>query len=113
MNDYSEDTLVERPAIAVFVELGWETANLFNERFGPEGVGTFGRETLAEVVLAPRLRAALERLNPGVAPEALRLAVEELTLDRSALSPAEANRAVYRLLKDGVLDGDNVGTLLL
>ncbi len=38
MNDYSEDTLVERPAIAVFAELGWKTANLFNERFGPEGV---------------------------------------------------------------------------
>jgi type I restriction enzyme R subunit len=100
MSDYSENTLVEQPAIAVFAELGWQTVNAFHELFGSQG--TLGRETSAEVVLVPKLRAALKRLNPGLPPEALRLAVEELTRDRSALSPAHANREVYHLLKDGV-----------
>lgn len=31
---YSEDALVERPAIALFKQLGWSTANCFNEAFG-------------------------------------------------------------------------------
>jgi hypothetical protein len=26
--EYSEDSLVEQPAIALFAELGWETTNL-------------------------------------------------------------------------------------
>jgi len=29
--DYTEDTLVEQPAIALFREMGWETANLYGE----------------------------------------------------------------------------------
>jgi len=48
------------------------------------------------------LRTALQRLNPGMAGEAIELAIEELTRDRSALSMVHANREVYRLLKDGV-----------
>ena len=120
MNPYSEDTLVERPAIALFGQLGWETANCFDEVFGvvgrdvpPErlygdaatagpGRPYLGRETPAEVVLRPRLAAALARLNPDLPPEALALAVEELCRDRSALSPVAANREIYDLLRDGV-----------
>ena len=108
-SDYSEDSLVEQPAIALFAELDWETANCFQEKFGENG--TLGRETPNEVVLVPRLRAALLRLNPDLPTEAIALAIEELTRDRSALSPANANREVYKLLKDGVkvsfLDADN------
>lgn len=98
--DYSEDALIEQPAIALFAELGWETANCFYETFGQNG--TLGRETSSEVVLVPRLRAALERLNPDLPPDAIALAIEELTRDRSAMSPAQANRGIYRLLKNGV-----------
>ena len=106
-NPYSEDTLVERPAIALFGQLGWETANCFDEVFGDAatagpGRPYLGRETPAEVVLRPRLAAALARLNPDLPPEALALAVEELCRDRSALSPVEANREIYGLLRDGV-----------
>jgi hypothetical protein len=36
------------------------------------------------VVLVSRLRAALERLNPALPPEAITAAVDELTRDRSA-----------------------------
>ena len=101
MHEYSEDALVEQPAIALFRDaLGWETLNCLHETLGPGG--TPGRETFAEVVLLRRLRPALERLNPDASREAIELAIEELARDRSALNPAHANREVYRLLKDGV-----------
>src|SRR5258708_9064737 len=100
MQDYSESALVEKPAIALFAALGYKTANTFHERLGKNG--TLGRETYDEVVLSPRLRAALHRLNPGLSWEAIEIAVEELTRDRSALSLANANREVYGLLKNGV-----------
>ena len=97
---FSEDSLIEQPAIALLGELGWETANCYDETFGPEG--TLGRETSSEVVLLSRLRPPWQRLNPDLPPEALTLAIEELTRDRSLMSPAHANREVYQLLKDGV-----------
>ncbi len=50
--DYSEDTLVEQPAIALFVELGYETANCFYEKVGTSD-STLGRETTEQVVLVP------------------------------------------------------------
>jgi len=99
--DYSEDALVEQPAVMLFAELGWETYNAFHE-FETPGGRPLGRETKAEVVLVSRLRAALERLNPGVPAEALELAIEELTRDRSVMSLAQANRQIYSLIKDGV-----------
>ena len=100
MNDFTENTLVEQPAIALFAGLGWETANCFDEKFGEDC--TLGRETSSEVVLVPRLRLTLERLNPALPKEAIELAIEELARDRSIMSPANANREVYQLLKNGV-----------
>ncbi|HET7322226.1 MAG TPA: type I restriction endonuclease subunit R [Longimicrobiaceae bacterium] len=97
---YTEDELVEQPAIELFAELGWQTVNAFHETFGEHG--TLGRENAGEVVLLPRLRAALRALNPSLPAEALEQAAEELTRSRSALSPAAANREIYQLLKDGV-----------
>jgi type I restriction enzyme R subunit len=61
-----------------------------------------GRETPTEVVLISRLRPALKRLNPDLPKAAIDLAIEELVKDRSLMAPAQANREVYRLLKDGV-----------
>src|SRR6266496_30024 len=100
MYNYSEDILVEQPTIELFAELGYETANTFHEKLGNNG--TLGRETDNEVVLVPRLRAALQRLNPDLPHEAIELAIEELTGDRSAFSPANANREIYQLLKQGI-----------
>lgn len=97
---YSEELLVEQPAIGLLDKLGWQTTSAMEEVLGPEG--TLGRETQTEVVLFGRLRAALKRLNPGLPDEAVASAVEELTRDRSAMSLAAANREVYGLLKDGV-----------
>jgi type I restriction enzyme R subunit len=56
---YSEDELIEQPAIALFGELGWETADCYHE-FEQAGGSPLGRETAAEVVLVRRLRAALD-----------------------------------------------------
>jgi len=50
--DYSEDALVEQPAIKLFASLGWQTANLFCEKFGEKS--TLGRETTSEVIFVPR-----------------------------------------------------------
>jgi type I restriction enzyme R subunit len=96
----SEDAGIEQPTIALFEELGWETLNCYHENFGP--LSLLGRETTAEVVLIQRLRTALERLNPGIATVALEAAIDEVTKDRSAMSRARANQAVYALLRDGV-----------
>lgn len=98
--EYSEDALIEQPAVGLFRSLGYEVRNCFNETFGEQG--TLGRETSAEVVLVRRLRVALERLNADLPPEAIQSALEELTKDRSLLSPVNANREVHRLLRDGV-----------
>ncbi len=100
LNEYTEDALVEQPAIALFATLGWETINAYQETLGTGG--TLGRETRQEVVLRPRLMAALSRLNPDLPREALELAEEELARDRSAMIAVNANREVYGLLKDGV-----------
>ena len=100
MSEYSEDNLVEKPAIELFSKLGWETANCFYEVCGPNG--TLGRETTTEVVLVSRLRPAMERLNPDLPAESFEQAIEELLRDRSAMSVAAANREIYKLLKDGV-----------
>lgn len=98
---YSEEQLVELPAIGLFGTLGWQTLSALEETFGPDG--TLGRETKNEVVLTPRLTAALAKLNPGLPSDILKNAVDELVRDRSAMTLEAANREVYELLKDGVL----------
>ena len=97
---YTEDQLVEQPAIGLFAELGWQTVVAMEEIFGAGG--TLGREASGEVVLVSRLSAALTRLNPALPPEAITAAVDELTRDRSAMSLEAANREVYLLLKEGI-----------
>ena len=99
---YTEDQLVEQPAIGLFAELGWQTVSASEEFFGrSRGDEThlslaesqslltsspticLGRETKGEVVLVSRLRAALERLNPTLPPEAITAdgLIEWLTAD--------------------------------
>src|SRR2546422_7971432 len=75
-HSYSEDQLVEQPAIQLFADMGWQTASATEEVFGVGG--TLGRETKGEAVLVPRLRAALQHLNPSLRPEALSGAIDQL-----------------------------------
>ena len=97
---YSEDALVEQPAIALFGALGWKTINAYGEF--DHGTSILGRETKAEVILKSHLRLALLRINPDVAVESIHQAIEELTRDRSRMSAVAANREIYLLLKSGV-----------
>jgi len=102
----SEQAL-ENTTLALFAELGWQTVNAYHEVYGetpdaPAGGPTLGRATRGEVVLRPRLEAALTRLNPDLPPEALQQAIAELTRDRSAMTLVRANREIYALLKEGV-----------
>ena len=110
--DYTEELLVEQPAIELFAELGWATVSAMEESFGsaepspqpsPSGRGSWlGRETKSEVVLIPKLRAALERLNPSLPSDAITSAINELARDRAAMSLAAANREVWEKVRDGV-----------
>ena len=97
---YTEDQLVEQPAIQLFRELGWDTVNAYGETLGPQG--TLGRDNRSEVFLVQRLRSAIARLNPDVPSEAVEEAVAEITKPRTAMYYARANQQVYALLKDRI-----------
>ena len=101
MNLYSEDELIEQPAINLLAEMEWETRNCYTE-FDQRDGNPLGRQTKSEVVLTARLQPALERLNPTATQEAITKAIEELTRSRSVMSDVEANREIYTHLKDGV-----------
>src|SRR4030042_27943 len=100
MSDYSENTLIEQPAIELLKGLGWKHINALHETLGLSGI--LGRDNQSEIILQSRLRSAFHRLNPDLPPEAYNLAFEELTRDRSRLSMAGANREIYQLLRNGV-----------
>lgn len=96
----SEDSAVERPALELLQELGWARINLREEKLGP-GNPT-GRTSFRQTWLPARLKAALERLNPGLPHKAITMAADALTEPRSAMLPMAANRALLDLLVDGV-----------
>jgi len=100
---FSEQHLVEEPALGLLEHLGYELVNAYTELLGPDAVadGAPGRDNQSEVVLRHRLRPKLAELNPELPPAALEAAAEELTLDRSVMDPVRANRAVWTLLRDG------------
>ena len=83
-----KDLLIEQPAIELLRLLGWDYKNLFHETFGD--TGTEKRSSRREVILTHRLRNALLKLNSLLPTEAIDLAVEELTGDRSAMIPVSA-----------------------
>lgn len=101
-HDYTEDQLVEQPAIGLLAELGWQVAGPDPAKGDAKDAGLLGRESKTEVVLVPRLRTALEKLNPTLPPDAIAAAIDELCRDRSAMLPEQANREVYLLLKEGI-----------
>ena len=98
--DYSEDSLIEQPAIEIFISLGYSHLNCFDESFGENS--TLGRETSTDVVLISKLKPALIKLNRNLPPEAINKAIEIIIADRSILNPAVANKEIYKLIKEGV-----------
>ncbi|HEV8262120.1 MAG TPA: HsdR family type I site-specific deoxyribonuclease, partial [Burkholderiales bacterium] len=86
--------------------LAWLDALGYTVLHGPDiAVGMLGAErsdpNYRDVVLDRRLRQALVRLNPDLPPEALEDAYRKLTR-ADAPSLIERNRALHRMLVDGV-----------
>ncbi len=75
-HSYTEDRLIEQPAVELFDELNWTTISAREEIFGPSG--TLQRETSAEVVLQTRLQSVLAKLNPKLPSEAITAVVDQL-----------------------------------
>lgn len=100
IKNFSEQGLVEQAAIEIFESLGYIHQNCYDETFGENA--SLGRETSMDVVLVPRLKEALTRLNPKIPVTGIDSAIEEITRDRSVLSPTRANSEIYKLIKDGV-----------
>ena len=79
MSTYTEDHLVEQPAIQLMQhERGWDVVNCYEWN---GGVSNQDRDGMREVVLVSRLRPALQRLNPDLPVEAIEGAVEEIYRD--------------------------------
>jgi type I restriction enzyme R subunit len=97
---YTEDQLVEQPAIKLFEDLGWESVNAYHETLGPDGA--LGRDNRSEVFLIRRLTAAIARLNPEMPAEAVEQAVTEITRQRTVMHYARANQQIHGLMRDRV-----------
>lgn len=101
----NEDTMVQA-TIADHLEkvLGWESVYAFDtETFEilPAG-GNLGRTSKRDMVLRPRLRAALERLNPGLSADTYDKAVAEVAGYVAGQSLLAINQEKHNLLRDGV-----------
>ncbi|MDH3210485.1 MAG: HsdR family type I site-specific deoxyribonuclease, partial [Burkholderiaceae bacterium] len=101
MTAFSE-SVVEQAALAWLESAGWQV------RSGAEiapGEPVAERDDYRQVVLAQRLRDALARLNPVLPAEALDDAFRKLTrlgLENAGAELIVRNRALHRLLVDGV-----------
>jgi type I restriction enzyme R subunit len=87
---------VEEYAIGWFQELGYDYG------YGPDITGEGGeRDDARQVVLTDRLLAALKRINPTLPTTALRKAAAALSAFETP-DLVESNRALHRLIVDGV-----------
>lgn len=107
---------VERAALEWFAGLGWQI--MHGSYLGPDGPkdaqGRGPRKDWREVVIRPRLLAALAKLNPDLPQSALDQAARQIIADESQ-DPLENNRRFLRLLRAGVdievRDGPQARTL--
>ncbi len=99
--EYSEDELVEQSAIKVLRDnLKYDYMYCFDE--WKTGKSPLGRETKSNVILIPRFKKAIDKLNPELPEEAKQHAINELLNDRSRLSLVKANQEIYKLIKNGI-----------
>ena len=97
---FSENDLVEQPAIDLFKSLGWQSVNLYGE-FN-KGKSPEGRESKRDAILPNRLKAALKKLNPGLPDAARDEAYHTLARERNAIEPIRANAELHDFIRDGV-----------
>lgn len=103
LSAFGEGAMVEEPAVARLVELGWRHANLYTENpFALAPDARTGRTSFRQAMLPGPLRAAVERLNPDLDADAIDAVVDELMRNRGDMNPVAANREVIGLLRDGV-----------
>ncbi len=89
---------VEEAAQIWLSELGYSAANGF--QIGPDG-GKPERENYGEVFLRRRLRAAIERLNPSLAPEVREVVLAKIVQSETP-SLVQENRRLHHYLVEGV-----------
>jgi type I restriction enzyme R subunit len=92
------ESIVEDAALEWFGELGYAIGH------GPQiapGEAAAERDSFGEVVLVGRLRAAIRRLNPAIPEEAREDALRRV-LRVGTPSLTQTNRALHRMLRDGV-----------
>jgi type I restriction enzyme R subunit len=101
-NEYSEDNLIEKTAIDLFLhQLGWDTLYAFNKEGFGEG-SALGRLNKSEVVLKTIFFEKIRAFNPGLPQKAYEEAYEKLTEDSSTKSLAEINFEKHQLLRNGI-----------
>jgi type I restriction enzyme R subunit len=100
-SNYSESTLIERPAMDLFSHLGWVVRNCFHE-FDKNGKSFLDRETKADVILVSKLKPVLKKINPDISETVIDEAIKTLTSDRSLMGMVSANREVFDFLKNGI-----------
>jgi type I restriction enzyme, R subunit len=98
MNTFLDEATLEQAILDLFGELNYQTAH--GPAIGPNGE-TPERASYAEVVLHSRLRAALERFNPGLPTDALEAAIKTVTRSEGG-TLLEENRRFQTFLVDGV-----------
>ena len=108
------ESTVEAAALEWFEQLGYAVGH------GPHlapGEPAAERDSFGDVVLVGRLRAAIDRLNPTIPPEAREEALRKV-LRPEAPGLTRINRRFHRLLRDGVVvehkrkDGSIAGDLV-
>jgi type I restriction enzyme, R subunit len=97
-----DESVIEQAALAWLEAIGWQVKN--GASIAP-GEPTAERDDYRQIVLDQRLRDALARLNPRLPTEALDDAWRKLTqlgVEQSGADLIVRNRALHRLLVDGV-----------
>src|SRR5215204_1446094 len=89
---------VEESLIEQFRSLGYGYAT--DSEIGPDGMEP-QRETHGDVILLPRLTAAVKRLNPSIPEDALVDAIRKV-LQTETPSLITENRRIHKLLTEGV-----------
>ncbi|MFA4892702.1 type I restriction endonuclease subunit R [Brevundimonas sp.] len=97
MSGFSED-IVEHAGIEILKELGW--SYFHGTSVAPDGPAP-QRQAFSQVILLPRLEAALARLNPHVPEPARNEAIRRLLTSETS-SLVEENRRLHKLLTDGL-----------
>ncbi|MDM8549188.1 HsdR family type I site-specific deoxyribonuclease [Desulfobacterales bacterium HSG2] len=96
MRNYISEDDIEKAAIELFkTRLGYDHTDCFH-------TDNSGRGSEKEVVFKPRLKTALENLNPHLPKSAIRDAVGKLSKSRQSLSSVLANKDISGRIKDGV-----------